>query len=136
MNRSKKVLFMVLGMLATQWAIAQGPGGQGGQRRDPAEMIKKEKTLITDNITTLSDDQKVMVDKVFVDYEASIKKARAENSGDIGGMREIMQSVRSDKDEALKGIFNEEQNTQYVELMDKVRQEQRKARGNRPGGEN
>ena len=122
---------MVLGILVTQWAFAQEPGGQ---RRDPAEMIKKEKAMITDNITTLSDDQKLMIDNVFVDYEASMKKARAENSGDIGGMREIMQSVRSEKDEAIKGILDEEQNAQYAELVNKGRQEKRKGRGNRPGG--
>jgi len=133
MNRTKKVLFMVIGILATQWAIAQGPGGQ---RRDPADMIKKEKAMINDNITTLSDEQKAKLDKVFVDYEASMKKARSESSGDVQGMREIMQSVRADKEEAVKGVLNEEQNSQYQELIDKMRKEQRKGRGNRPGGVN
>lgn len=131
MIKTKKMLFMALGILTTQWALAQGPGGQ---RRDPADMIKKEKAMITDNITTLSDEQKVKLEKVFVDYEASMKKVRSENSGDVQGMREIMQSVRADKDEAVKGVLNEEQNSQYKELIDKVRKEQRKARGNRPGG--
>lgn len=117
MNYIKKTLLVVIGVLTAQMAIAQRGGGQGGQRPDPEEMVKREKTLVLDSISTLSEDQKMLIDMVYEDYAVSLKSVfEGASGGNREGMREKMQAVRATKDESLKGILSEEQNTKYKAL--------------------
>ena len=117
MNHIKKTLLIIMSVFTAQLSIAQGFGGQGGQRPDPAQMVKVEKALVLDSITTLSDDQKMLIDMVYEDYSASMKTVFEEAGENREGMREKMQAVLTTKDESLEGIFSEEQNTKYKALM-------------------
>lgn len=113
MKTTKRLLLLALVIVMSQWVMAQG---QAGQRPNPAEMVKREKAMILEKITSLSDDQKLILDQVYTDYENSITKLREESSGNREGMREKMQAIRATKEEALQGLLNEEQNEQYAEL--------------------
>ena len=135
MRFTQRTLLLILGIITAQLAIAQGPGGgqgrQGGSRFNPGEMAKMEKQMILDSIPSLSDDQKLILDQVFKDMETSSKKLMEEmrSSNNREGMREKFQAIRKSKDEALKDLFNEEQNARYEEL----KKNRRKNRGQRGG---
>ncbi|MFT7034788.1 MAG: hypothetical protein ACJA2S_003306 [Cyclobacteriaceae bacterium] len=118
MNHIKKVLLLIIGVFTAQLAIAQGPGGgQGGQRRSPADMVKVEMTMVLDSITSLSEDQKMIIDAVYEDYQTSLTTLLTESAGNREGMREKMQAIRATKDESLEGVLTEEQVIKYKELM-------------------
>lgn len=109
MNNIKKALLLIIAILTAQLAMAQRP--------DPSEMVKREKKLVLDSLTTLSEDQKMLVDMVYEDYAASMKSVfEAASGGNREGMREKMQTVRATKDESLKGILSEDQMTKYKAL--------------------
>lgn len=129
MKTTKRLLLLALVIVMSQWAMAQG---QGGQRPNPAEMVKREKAMILEKITSLSDDQKLILDQVYTDYENSITKLREESSGNREGMREKMQAIRATKEEALQGLLNEEQNEQYAELKKSRREGRGQGQRKRP----
>lgn len=128
MKTTRTLLLLALVIVMSQWAMAQG---QGGQRPNPAEMVKREKAMILEKITSLSDDQKLILDQVYTDYENSITKLREESSGNREGMREKMQAIRATKEEALQGLLNEEQNEQYAELKKSRREGRGQGQGQR-----
>jgi protein CpxP len=131
MNHIKKTLLVIIGVLVAHLTMAQG-----GQRPDPEEMVKREKTLVLDSIPTLSEDQKMLLDMVYEDYAVSMKSVfEGAAGGNREGIREKMQAVRATKDESLEGIFSEEQNTKYKQLMGNNRRGGRGQGGRGQGGQ-
>lgn len=96
--------------------------------RDPAEMVKREKQMLLDSISGLNDDQKIIIDQIYIDYRQAISDARKDMSPDN---REVMRNkiikIRDEKDEAIKAILTEEQFNQYLAII-KRQQEQRRNR--------
>lgn len=131
MNHIKKTLLLVIAILTAQLAIAQRPEGQVGQRRSPSDMVKIEKTMMLDSITSLSDEQKMIIDAVYEDFETSLTTLLKESAGNREGMREKMQAIRASKDQAMEGILDEDQLTKYKELMSRRRGG--RGQGERPG---
>lgn len=119
-------------------ANAQNPGPRpGGQGRDPAKMIAMEKQMLLDSIAGINTEQKLIIDQIYVDYEASLLKMREEmqNSGDREAMREQMMGIREGKEEALKAIFTAEQYSEYERLMKEARERMRERGRTRRGDE-
>lgn len=126
------VLFLLSGMAPL---FAQPGGGRRGGF-DPDEMIKREKQNVTNAITDLSDDQQLLLDGIYDEFLVSFKELRDEvrQSRDYQSMRPKMQALRTEKDELIKDVLNEEQFNIYMELVDKRRQEMKEARERRGGG--
>ena len=109
-------------------AQPQNPGGPGG-RRDPGAMVKAEKQLVLDSISGLNDDQKLIIDQIYQDYESSFAKARETMTPDNReAARATMTAIRDSKNEALQAILTEEQFGKYQALMEMVRERAREQR--------
>ena len=98
---------------------------QGGQRQrmDPAQMVAAEKQIILDSIEGLNNEQKLILNEIYKDYEKSLTIMRAnadpENREE---MRAGMTSIRNEKNESLKAILTGEQYLRYDAIMKAVRE--------------
>ncbi|MEO9483673.1 MAG: hypothetical protein ABJG47_09520 [Ekhidna sp.] len=98
-------------------AVSQPPGG-GRRGGGPDEMIKREKQAVYAKITDLSEDQKLLLDGIYDEFEVTLKEKFEEirNSGNREGMREKMQALRKEKDDLVKDVLNEDQFALYQEV--------------------
>ncbi|MEL7001198.1 MAG: hypothetical protein AAFN93_00540 [Bacteroidota bacterium] len=124
------VTFILLMSLMSSHLIAQ-PGN--GQRPSIEERVEREKSRVLKKVTDLTEDQQLIFDQVYVEYGQALKDAFEANGGDLQSMRESMLKIRSDKDEALKEILNENQYVLYEGVMNQQRQNRQRRRNNRNG---
>jgi len=128
MNRFTLTLLTIL---SSAIVFAQPPGGQGRQF-DPTQMVAMEKQLLLDSISDLNEDQKLIINEIYKDYEAGITKAReSRDPNNREAMRENMTKIRQGKDEALQAILTEDQFKAFRAMLDKRRAAARGRRGNR-----
>jgi len=127
MKKLKIISIVLLGVIsfAPVKAQTQTPRQQG-QGFNPGQMVDEEKNKVYEKITTLTADQKEVIDIIYDDYKKSFAKAREDANGDFTGMREVMLGIRKEKDDSMKEVLNEEQFKQYTELMDEIRQSRRR----------
>lgn len=127
--------FFVLGLfLLPIESFAQGGGG-GGPRRDPSEFVAIEKQIILDSLAGLNEDQKIIIEEIYKDYEKSITTIRANADPDNReAMRTNMTAIRDGKNESLKAILTEEQYQQFDAIM-KARRENMGQRRRNNGGQ-
>jgi Spy/CpxP family protein refolding chaperone len=126
----KDILFaFALSIMLIPAVLAQG--GPGGGGRNPSQMVEAEKEMVLDSLTNLNDDQKLIINEIYKDYEASITQLRASNSDDREAMRQQMTKLRDGKNESLEAILTEEQFVEYETLMAAVREQMRARRNNR-----
>ena len=129
-----KIINCLLGLsiifsLTTTTSMAQGGPG-GGNRPNPAEMVAKEKQMLMDSIPSINEDQKVILDVIYTDYETEISNLRANASPDNReAMRTQMRTIRDQKNESLKAILTEEQYKKYNALMKTMRDQAGPRRG-------
>lgn len=124
------LLFMA--MLLTSTALLRAQGGQGGGRQfDPAKMVAAEKQLLLDSIGGLNDDQKLIINAIYNDYEAAFVAARENMDPDNrAAMRESMVKIRDEKNEALQAVLTEEQYKAFDEMLTRRRERaQQRRRG-------
>ena len=117
--------FILSGLLITTvFFLPKNLVAQGGEmRRDASKIIEAEKSILTDSLTSLSDDQKLIIDQIYKDFESEFTAARASVEPDN---REVMmltmQKIRESKNESLKAILTEEQYKKFEDIMKKMRQ--------------
>lgn len=104
-----------------------------GGRPDPGEMIAREKQNLYRDLPNLSEDQKMLVDGIYDEYEQSFKELFEDvmKTRDFQSMRPKMEALGKEKDELMKDILNEEEFVIYSNLMEN----NRKMRAERQGGE-
>jgi hypothetical protein len=127
MKRLSYSLIIIFSLFAFDKLMAQTRQG-GGQGFNPAEMIEAEKKAVLDRITTLTEDQKEVIEIIYTDYTESFGKAREKSSGDFQVMRTKIVELRAEKDKSLKEVLTEDQYKEYIALMEEIRQ--RRIRGN------
>ena len=130
------VLFLLL-FAAESSAFAQGGPPPGGGRRggfDPEEMVKREKQNVYKIIEDLSDDQKMLLDGIYDEFNVSFRELRDEirKTRDFQNMRPKMEALRDEKNELIKDVLNEEQFARYMGMMEK-QQKKRKENMQRRG---
>ena len=102
----------------------------GGQF-DAAKMVAAEKQLLLDSITGLNDDQKLIIDEIYKDYEATFTEAReSANPDNREAMRENMMRIRGEKTDALQAILTAEQFAHFDKILTARRERARARRGN------
>ena len=109
--------------------LAQPGLGRQGMRVDPEQMANAEKQLLSDSISGLNEDQKLIIAEIYKDFSgASSKAIKGANPDNREAMRETMMSIRKEKDEALQAILTDEQYSKFQELLDKRREQARNRR--------
>ena len=117
--------FILSGLLITTvFFLPKNLVAQGGEmRRDASKIIEAEKSILTDSLTSLSDDQKLIIDQIYKDFENEFTAARASvEPGNREVMMLTMQKIRESKNESLKAILTEEQYKKFEDIMKKMRQ--------------
>lgn len=130
--RLLKILTFTSCLLLLAMNVMSQPQGQG--RRNMEERVENEKKRVLEKVTDLTDDQKLIFDQIYTEYGQALKATIESNQGDFAAIREKMTVVRTEKDEALKEILNEEQLTLYQEVVKQQRQNRQNRRGQRRGG--
>lgn len=121
----KRIALIFFALLAIQtMSLAQG-GDRPNRQFDPSERIANEKKEVLEKITDLNEDQKLLIDEVYKQFEVTVKETIA--SGDRENMRAQFQENRKKKDEAMKDILSEDQFKLYHEVTE------RSPRGGRGG---
>jgi hypothetical protein len=127
MNNSIKTILPILLIVFTTLSLSAQPpgGGQGGRPGggpgggfDPDEMIKREKQNIYEQITDLSDDQKLLLEGIYEEFGTTINETATEmrGSGNREGMRTKMRAIRQEKDALVKDVLNESQFELYAKI--------------------
>ena len=120
---------LIFSLIATT-SMAQGGGPGGGNRPNPAEMVAKEKQMLMDSISSINEDQKVILDVIYTDYETEISNLRANaNPDNREAMRTQMRTIRDQKNESLMAILTEDQYIKYNALMKTMRDQAGPRRG-------
>lgn len=114
---------------ATLVMMVFGLHAQGG-RPNPGRRIMAEKDSVVTKITSLSDDQKLLVDAVYSDVQTSLEELMGTAREDREGFRDKMQAILEQKNALLKEIFNEEQWGQYEKMQQEARQRRQERRAN------
>lgn len=96
-------------------------------RRDPAQMVAVEKKLVFDSLTTLNENQKLIIEQIYKDYAQAFTAARADaDPNNREAMITKMRIIRDNKNESLKAILTEVQYSQYDGIMKARRQGRRR----------
>ena len=135
MHTFQRVLFSVSVLLVSVSSLlAQAPGGRrppggGPPGGGPEEMVSREKQALYEQVTDLSDDQKVLLDGIYEEFATTLKETFEElrGSNDREARREQMQALRQEKDALIADVLNEEQYAIYEKLATR-----RNRRGSRP----
>ena len=111
-------------------ANAQRPG-----RVNPAKRVQMEKDSVLAKITNLSDDQKLIIESLYSDYESSLSKLTAGGRDDPQAFRQNIQKAAEEKNQMMKEVLDDEQWTIFNQMLEDER-ERRKQRRNDRGGRN
>lgn len=118
MNGLLKSTLSALFIAMVVFVSAQPPGGGRRNGGGPEEMVKREKQALYKELKDLTEDQKLLLDGIYDEFAVTIRETFQElrNSGSREGMREKMEAIRSEKDELVKDVLNEEQYEVYAEI--------------------
>lgn len=101
-------------------ASAQGGmgGGMGGQQMSPEQRIARQKEMLFKDIT-LTPEQSAKADTVIMQgmrKQMEMMQAARGGGGDMGTMRERMQKMNSERNDALKALLtSDEQKKKFDE---------------------
>ena len=118
----KNIQLLFLAFLTTVSAAAQE------RTWDPATMVQREKQAVFDSIPDLSDDQKAVIEEIYVAYQDDVSTLMQSANGDREKMRAGFMELRENKNTLLKEILTEEQWTVYDRMTSR-------RRGRRPPNE-
>lgn len=130
----KKTILIAALMILTLGVFAQG--GRRNQERpnrgrpNAGQRIQMEKDSVIGKITTLSEDQKMLLDAVYAGVQTSMEELAGTARDDREGFREKMRAISEDKNAQVKEILNEEQWTQYEAMLKEAREQRRERRQN------
>ncbi|MGY3055339.1 protein CpxP [Pedobacter sp. UYEF25] len=126
-----KKLMMICAILCAGviYANAQQNGGRMGGT--PAERTQKMVDMLAQKLK-LTDAQKVQVDTIFSQQNASMMKMRGDGTGDRTEMREKMTALRDESDKKINAVLTDDQKTAYKAWQDerKAAMEQRRKDNN------
>lgn len=95
-------------------------------RFNPQDMAKRQSQYIFDNMKDLNATQKDSIQAIYLDFGKKFQEAFQKNSGDRQAMRSQMMTLRTERDNRIKGILTADQFKQYQELMQKMRNSRRR----------
>ena len=121
-------LLGILGSISISSAQETNPPQQRGQRG--GQFVAMEKQMVLDSISGLNDDQKLIIQVIYDDYEKSLTSARSEATGDREAMREKMTGIRDGKNEAMKAVLSEEQYKEFEAMLARRRSQMQNRRPN------
>lgn len=110
-----------MAMAAPAVASAQGGmgGGMGGQQMAPEQMMARQKERLFAGIT-LTDDQTKKVDSIMTVGMAKQRDAMAtmmSGGGDRAAMRESMQKMNTERNDAIKAVLTDDQKKKFEENL-------------------
>lgn len=109
---------------------------QPQERVSPEDRIAAEKKLLTEKITDLSDDQKIVIDEIYAGILSKSKEIIANRDPENrAATREQLGDLRTEKDTLMKDVLSEAQFAKY-QLMLKENRPQRSNNQQRPNQEN
>lgn len=117
---------MILG--AFSFASAQSQG-----RMNLTKRVQIEKDSVLVKISNLSADQKLIIESLYADYEASLKKLAQVGRDDPQAFRQNMQKANQEKNQMMKEVLDEEQWAIFDEMLQVEREKRRQNRGERGG---
>ena len=98
-------------------AYAQGGGGRGGEQMSPAERMTRQKEQLFKDIT-LTAAQSAKIDTIMTQAAAKQQESMAaarSGGGDMAAMRESMQKMITERNDALKAGLTDEQKKKFDE---------------------
>jgi protein CpxP len=98
-------------------AYAQGGGGGGGAQMSPAERMTRQKEQLFKDIT-LTAAQSAKIDTIMTQAAAKQQESMAaarSGGGDMAAMRESMQKMNTERNDALKAGLTDEQKKKFDE---------------------
>ena len=120
---------IILMIATTSLSLAQGGPGR---QFNPTQMANDEKQILLDSIKGLNDDQQLIIDAIYQDYISAVTKARENfDSGDRASMRASMMKVQEEKNEALAAVLTEEQYSDFLEILERRREQAQQRRQGR-----
>ena len=119
-----RLFFLFAIMTFCSFSISQAQDANPPQQRGPrgGQFTAMEKQLVLDSISDLSDDQKLIIESIYTDYESAINEARVDATGDREAMRNTMLAIRDSKNEALQAVLSEVQYKEYEALIARSRE--------------
>ena len=128
----KRLIYLIAFLLSNSSIIlAQGGPGMPGRQFDVAKMVAAEKQLLLDSVSGLNEDQKLIINQIYQDYETAFNEGRKSMDPDNReSMREQMMKIRDEKTEALKAILTENQFNTFQAILEKRREQARNRRRN------
>lgn len=102
-------------------AMAQGGmgGGMGGGQMSPEQMMARQKERLFAGIT-LTDEQTKKVDSIMTAGMAKQRDAMAammSGGGDRAAMREAMQKMNTERNDAIKAVLTDDQKKKFEENL-------------------
>lgn len=109
-----------MAMAAPAVVSAQGMGGgMGGGQQSPEQMLARQKERLFAGIT-LNEEQTKKVDSVMtagMAKQRDMMMSMRNGGGDMAGMRESMQKMNTERNDAIKAILNDEQKKKFDENL-------------------
>jgi len=106
-----------LAIAVPAYAQGGGGGGGGGMQMSPAERMARQKEMLFKDIT-LTAAQSAKIDTVMLDAgkkQQEAMMAARNGGGDMAAMRESMQKMNAERNEALKAGLTDEQKKKFDE---------------------
>lgn len=107
MKTSLRVLAAVAALAIATPAFAQGGGGGGMGQMSPEQRLARQKEMLFQGIT-LNAAQSAKADTIILQgmqKQMEAMQAARSGGGDMAAVREQMQKMNSERNEALKGIL-------------------------------
>ncbi|MEQ8582180.1 MAG: hypothetical protein RIC30_03770 [Marinoscillum sp.] len=110
MNALKVTMFLALIYLGYQSEAQRGSF-------DPVARVSEEKQNVLENMEDLTEDQQVVIDKIYEDHALKVQELTASTDGPSPEMREKMMKIRKEKNELMKDLLSEAQYQKYEQLI-------------------
>ena len=117
MKNTIRVIVAAAALASAVPAYAQGGGGGGGMQMSPADRAARQKEMLFKDIT-LTAAQSAKIDTIMLQAGAKQQgamMAARNGGGDMASMRESMQKMNAERNDALKALFTDEQKKKFDE---------------------
>ncbi len=104
---------------------------RGGWGRSAGERAEMQSNLMRDSLS-LSGAQYEKVKEINLEYAVKNDELRKKSEGDFTALREQMQALRQEQNEALKAVLTNEQYEKWLKIQQTMRQ--RRGNQSRHGG--
>jgi Spy/CpxP family protein refolding chaperone len=122
MKNTLRMIAVAAALAVSVPAYAQGGGGgggRGGMQGTPAERMARQKEQLFKDIT-LTATQSAKIDTVMMqagEKQQEMMQAARSGGGDMATMRESMQKMNTERNDALKAILTDEQKKKFDENL-------------------